>query len=257
MNDLSGVGFFRSLEPLLVATLVRRLTKTVVAPGETLDDERCPTRSVGIVLDGVLAITRTSRVGRQVVLGELRAGDAYGVAETLRATSPARRVVAYTHVTVGTLPHEEFHHLMERFPSFKDASTDYALMWAEELAQRLFERDALRSESRIHAELLRLAMRQGIQGNSATIRPAPTDTTLARLTGTNRAAVNRTLSALGRTGAMEKTNTGWILHDVRALEQMVSRYHDRYSRKQDAGPSLSPVISSAMGQPETEVRHAS
>ncbi|MDX1485398.1 MAG: helix-turn-helix domain-containing protein, partial [Alphaproteobacteria bacterium] len=85
----------------------------------------------------------------------------------------------------------------------------------------VFEFSTLAVKNRIHAELLRLARRSGIEGNRASLSPAPTHSEIASRVSTHREAVTRELNAMAKDGLIARSGGGLVVTDVERLAEMV------------------------------------
>jgi CRP-like cAMP-binding protein len=90
------------------------------------------------------------------------------------------------------------------------------------LTTRVFEFSTLAVNNRIQAELLRLARQAGgVDGNIATIEPAPKHAEIASRISTHREAVAREISRLEALGLLQRKSRRIIITDLRRLARMV------------------------------------
>jgi CRP-like cAMP-binding protein len=92
------------------------------------------------------------------------------------------------------------------------------------LTERVIDLSTLGVQTRLHAELLRLAHAGGVQGdNTARIDPAPAHAVLASKISTNREQVTREISALTKRGLLRKDGLhALVVTDVQALADLVA-----------------------------------
>ena len=77
--------------------------------------------------------------------------------------------------------------------------------------------------NRIHAELLRLARKEGVTGNVARLDPAPGHVEIASNISTYREQVTRELSAMAKLGLIKRPKKHvLVILDVERLERMVA-----------------------------------
>jgi CRP-like cAMP-binding protein len=88
-------------------------------------------------------------------------------------------------------------------------------------SQRLYEMRTLDVQSRIRAELLRLAEDTLGEDNTATISPLPTSADIAARVNTRREAVSRELASLTRRGLIERQQKSLMIRDFAGLNQLV------------------------------------
>jgi CRP-like cAMP-binding protein len=87
--------------------------------------------------------------------------------------------------------------------------------------QRLYEMRTLDVQSRIRAELVRLAEDSLGEDNTATISPLPTSADIAARVNTRREAVSRELASLTRRGLIERHQKSLMIRDFAGLSQLV------------------------------------
>jgi CRP-like cAMP-binding protein len=76
-------------------------------------------------------------------------------------------------------------------------------------------------QSRIRAELVRLAADSLGEDNTATISPLPTSADIAARVNTRREAVSRELSSLTRRGLIERHQKSLTIRDFAGLSELV------------------------------------
>jgi CRP-like cAMP-binding protein len=89
------------------------------------------------------------------------------------------------------------------------------------LSERVIDLSTLGVQSRVHAELLRLAREAGVARNAARIEPAPRYADIASQISTSREQVTRELSALVRAGVLERKGRALFVRDIARLERLV------------------------------------
>ena len=102
----------------------------------------------------------------------------------------------------------------------------YLVDLVRKLSDRVVEYSVLTVRNRIHAELLRLAREQIVDGNTATLSPAPKHADIAGRVATHREAVTRELNVLVGEGCMERRPGALVISDVSRLERLVKAGFD-------------------------------
>jgi CRP-like cAMP-binding protein len=121
------------------------------------------------------------------------------------------------------------------------------------LTDRLLERSALSMRSRVHAELARLACEGVRNGQSVTIKPAPTHYQLAARVGSHREAITKELSHLETLGYVRVRRKQIVIMDLDKFhDELLSVSPDGEPRARAAGAagerdSLSGWFPSAAG----------
>ena len=88
--------------------------------------------------------------------------------------------------------------------------------------ERIVELSTLGANNRIHAEILRLARKKGIEKDGKLyISPSPVHSDIAARISTVRETVARAMSDLAKQGIVTRENGALVVQDVKRLEQMV------------------------------------
>ena len=88
--------------------------------------------------------------------------------------------------------------------------------------ERIVELSTLGANNRIHAEILRLARKKGIEKDGKIfISPNPEHRDKAPRISTVRETVARAMSDLAKQGIVTRENGALVVHDMKRLEQMV------------------------------------
>lgn len=180
-----------------VVRMSRRAKSVVLREGELAD-------GLYVVLRGRVHLARSLPGGREIILGSLGPGQLFGetvVIEHLVMTSSA----------ITSLPSE-----IARIPA--DALTAFTVAHPESLrglmgslAARMSDVESVASdlalcdvESRLRRLLVQLARRQGRPaieaGEGWVLAPVPTQSELARMVGSCRETVSRTLTSMAKAG---------------------------------------------------------
>ncbi len=137
-------------------------------------------------------------------------------------------VEAVTTCTVARLPHAEFLRLIDERPGFAIAVLRQVAANIRRLTARVFEFSTLPVKSRVHAELLRLAVHapkpaqeKGGTGGAIVLSPAPKHAAIAARISTHREAVTRELNALAKRGLVKKSGTDLVVCDVGRLRALL------------------------------------
>jgi Crp-like helix-turn-helix domain len=94
--------------------------------------------------------------------------------------------------------------------------------WVRALSTRVYEFSALKVESRMCAELLRLAETRLRVDNRAIISPPPMHADLASRIGTRREAVTRAINRLSRQGIVVRRRGAWEVADMARLTALAT-----------------------------------
>ncbi|HET7235044.1 MAG TPA: Crp/Fnr family transcriptional regulator [Actinomycetota bacterium] len=198
-----------------------------VPHGEVIAHQGQDVRSLFLVTEGAVRLASVTAAGREAVLALLGPGDVFGEWALLDEPSPVEaRAVGPTRL-VG-LPVASIRTLMERRP-------EAAEQLLRLLASRLHRtRAALELalvgdiRARVAARLRELASTHGVAGRGGVRLGVPlTQGELARMVGTSRETVNRTVGALTARGLLRSAGPWMVISDPTALEDVAPDPGDR------------------------------
>ncbi len=220
-ETLGGIEFFKDLpaqdlEPLAKACRWRRYDA-----GQQIVGHQDESTDVFFVVAGKVRAVVYSTAGKEVSFREIEAGSTFGEIAAIDAKPRSAAIVALTDALVASLPGDAFRKVLGRHPEVSSKVMEHLTGLVRQLSERVFEFSVLAVKNRIHAELLRLARRRGVDGNKAVISPAPTHSEIASRLSTHREAVTREINALARDGLIERSSGKLVITDVARLARMV------------------------------------
>lgn len=178
---------------------------------------------VFFLVAGRARITTYSANGREVTFRDYEAGEHFGDLSAIDGQPRSADVVTLEPSVLACLPSESFLALLGREPVVSMRMMASLTQLVRRLTERVIELSTLGVQTRLHAELLRLAHAAGVHDNTARIDPAPAHAVLAGKISTNREQVTREISALTRRGVLRKDGTHTlVVTDVRELEALVA-----------------------------------
>lgn len=185
-----------------------------------------PTHEVCLIIAGLVRIAYISPAGKEVSFRELSAGDSFGEVAAIDREMRSATVFAIQETLIATVSSDKFWALLTTYPAVNTAVLQGLCSLVRRLSDRLVEFSTLDVNSRIRAEILRLA-RDNMSGpNSGEIAPVPTHQNIANRIGTHREAVTREISKLTRAGILKRTCSLMLVQDVSRLEQLVYEESD-------------------------------
>ena len=119
------------------------------------------------------------------------------------------------------MPEAAFRDAIRNHPPVADAVLQRLTRLVRLYSQRLYEMRTLDVQSRIRAELIRLAEDSLGDDNTATISPLPTSADIADRVNTRREAVSRELASLTRRGLIKRQQKSLLIRDFAGLNQLV------------------------------------
>jgi CRP/FNR family transcriptional regulator len=189
-----------------------------ICNGTTLVRQGEPTPCVYVVIRGAVRLSAVLLSGREVVLGILGGGDIFGEAAVLDdPTSPVEaRAIATTDVLPVSLPALEA--VFARRPA---TATQVVRMLAARLHRTSAAlEDALARDvaARVSRTISDLASRHGASGPDGVRVGLPiTQDEIAKIAGTSRESVNRTIASLSARRLVRTDRAGLVVHDLDAL----------------------------------------
>src|SRR5438876_758997 len=178
-------------------------------------------RDVYFVIAGMVRVAAPAGGGRNIILRDVPAGDLFGEHSAIDGRSGFADVLAVRESLFASMPPEAFRAILANHPSVRERLLRRLTGSIRELADRVLDLGAGRVQSRVWAELVRVARASVVAGTSARIDPAPTHNEIASRVGTSREEVTREFSRLARQGLLERQGRALLLHDVPALERLI------------------------------------
>lgn len=220
---LRRAPLFAGLPPSAAAALNQRVQRRSFAAGTYLTREGEPADSMFVIERGLVRVSRTSRQGRELVLGLLGAGDMLGELGVLEAsgtrTADAMAVEATSCVA---LTKDDLRALIRKTPDLAmrllATLVDHIRRKDEELAEIAF----LDLPGRLAHKLLQLADRHGepVERGGVRIGVRVAQGELAAMVGSTRENVNRALGRFVTSGAVSVDRGTITIVDVEALRAL-------------------------------------
>ncbi|RYF07850.1 MAG: Crp/Fnr family transcriptional regulator [Comamonadaceae bacterium] len=178
---------------------------------------------VFFLVAGSARITTYSAHGREVTFRDYEAGEHFGDLSAIDGQPRSADVVTLEPSLLACLSAESFLALLRREPVVAMRMMANLTQLVRRLTERVIELSTLGVQTRLHAELLRLAHTAGVTGNTARIDPAPGHAVLAGKISTNREQVTREISALTKRGVLRKDGAhALVVTDVGELQALVA-----------------------------------
>ena len=222
LERMETVDVLACVEPFVAARLpeLELLGRTAVrlrkAPGSVLVSEGQAPDGLYIVLRGRVNLLRAADGGRDLILAALGPGEVFGEACAFPGVPMSTTAVAAVQSELLRVSPDALVDHLRREPE-----TVLRLMRLQ--GDKLREVEAVASglalcdvEERLRRTLARLARRQGRRGPASVgwiLAPVPTQSELARMVGSCRETVSRTLSAMARSGLVSASGRRMLLDD--------------------------------------------
>lgn len=225
-TSVLGLKYVKLLEGVPIPALeelARQCRWRRVRAGQRVISRDAADNDVYLIVSGRVSITAFSAAGRQVMYGEIRAGEWFGDFAAIDGLSRSADVVAAEDTLVASMSPALFRQLLRDHAAVCDRMMRRLVNSVRELTERVFEFSTLGVQNRLHAELLRLARQAGVQGNMARIDPAPKHNDIAGHISTYREQVTRELSAMAKQGLIQRSGGALVIPNVERLERIVSQ----------------------------------
>ena len=188
-----------------VAELSKRWHEVHAPPHTLIVSEQETDDDVFFILSGHARAAIYTDRGREVLLSELHAGEAFGIFAAIDGQPRSTSVVAVEDSWMGRMSGGDFREVLYGHHSVNRAFMHYLVDRIRSTSSRFTSVASLNSEQRLVAELLRLAEKGRAGPDTAVIEPVPTQQELALLIfAAHREAVGRDMSKLRRAGLIER-----------------------------------------------------
>jgi len=222
-RSLSKIRLFEGLPATDLDAIAAGCRWRAYNAGQHVIGHQDDTTDVFFVVNGQVRVTIYSASGKEVMFRDLQAGVGFGEMSAIDGQARSASVIALSQCMLAIMPGDTFNRIMRKHPDVAQRIMAHLTGLVRRLSDRVVEFSVLAVKNRIHAELLRLARDQGINGNVAIIAPAPTHAEIASRVCTHREAVTRELNALARDGFIERERRRLVIRDVRRLARLVEK----------------------------------
>ena len=190
-------------------------------PNELIIDEHEERDDVYFILNGKVRIFVRAPSGKQTTLADIGDGEFFGELAAIDGQTRSATIIALTRVTLAKMPGRVFRETTYHNRDVAEALMRHIVSYVRMLNVRLSEQRYLNVNSRIIAELLRLARPSREQPGQARISPPPIHQDLADRVNTHREAISRELKALREANLVEQRRGALVLLDVEKLKEQI------------------------------------
>lgn len=219
---LAGLDAFSEFQSEDLAHIANFCSLRDLPPEQpVIDYHECST-TVFFLLSGSVRATMFTQQGREISYQDLGTGEMFGELAAIDQLPRSTSVITREQSLVLQINGEDFLQLMATYPQLAQSVLQKLARVVRFLCERVYNFGALDVNSRVRAELCRLAVTSGREHDT---RPAvieilemPKHQELANRLATHREAVSRELSALEKMGLISKKAKGSLL--ILDLEQL-------------------------------------
>ena len=221
MNRLSRVTLLRDAGVDLDAFEARSRCRPF-QPDEVLVDFDDQTTDVFFLITGDVRVLIRTRSGKEVILGEMRAGAVFGELSALDGISRSANVSGLTRGEVCIMSAAVFRELVFSAPVVADRLFRLLTGRVRELDARLMEHTVLDLRHRLYSELLRLSIPRAGHPVERVVSPPPYHHVLAARIGCRREQVTREFTAMDGEDLIERTRGALVLKRPDILQARVT-----------------------------------
>jgi CRP-like cAMP-binding protein len=220
MVQLARVPFFKDTDLELVS-FEQRCNWRRFDTDEILVDFEDVSSDVYFIVAGEVRVLVRSQAGKEVILGEMRAGQFFGELAAIDGIKRSANVTALTRGEVCIMPAPVFREIIFASPVVNERLLRLLATRVRELNARLMEHTVLDLRHRLYSELLRLSTTRAGHEGERVVTPPPYHHVLAARIGCRREQVTREFSTLTAEGLIERTRGALVIKRPEVLEARV------------------------------------
>jgi CRP-like cAMP-binding protein len=191
-------------------------------PEEILVDFDDLSSDVYFLVTGEVRVLIRTAAGKEVILGEMKAGQLFGELAAIDGIKRSANVTALTRGEVCIMSSALFREMVFASPAVADHLFRLLTGRVRELNGRLIEQAVLDLRHRLYAELLRMSVpRPGHEGERV-ITPPPYHHVLANRIGCRREQITREFTTMTQTGLVERTRGALVVKRPDLLESRIA-----------------------------------
>jgi len=220
-KTLRWVDGFRDLAPSEISQVSALCRWRWYTPDECIVSQEDTTNDVFFIVQGRIRIKRYSAAGKEVSFRDIGVGKAFGELAAIDGLPRSASAVALCDALLASMSAAMYWQVLQSYPALTADCLKRLALLVRTLTDRVVEFATLPVRDRVHAELLRLAVRRSGELELWEIHPMPTHAELANRLATHREAVTRVLHALELQGVIQRDGKKLILSDREGLRRRV------------------------------------
>lgn len=223
MENLSQIPLFAGISAESDQKYSKICTWKDYSENELVIDIDDHSTEVRFIISGSARVIARIAVGKDVILGELGAGQFFGEMAAIDGSPRSANVTTLTKTRICTMPASIFRQILEENSTIGLKVMELLVALIRSLNERLAEHSFLQAKHRLYSELLRLSKVRVANKDHRIVSPPPTQREIAERIGSRREVVSRELNALEKQGHIEKTRGGIIIINVQELQNRISK----------------------------------
>ncbi|MGN1079837.1 MAG: Crp/Fnr family transcriptional regulator [Alphaproteobacteria bacterium] len=219
---IDTIPLFSTTSEAFRAEMDKSLRWKTFRTGQEIISREDKNSDILFVTEGKVRIVIYTLSGREVTLDDIEAGGFFGEMAAIDKEPRSASVIALEPSEIAFLSAERFEDGLKKESQVALRIMQRMSMIIRHANDRIVELSTLGANNRIHAEILRLARKNGVEKDGKIyISPIPVHSDIAARISTVRETVARAMSDLAKQGIVTRENGALVVHDVKRLEQMV------------------------------------
>jgi CRP-like cAMP-binding protein len=180
-----------------------------------------PSSSIFFLKKGRVKLTRTSKDGKEMILGIINPGEVFGEMSFLDESERTDFAIAMDNALLCAINKLEFSEFVEKSQELNLKLTKLIGLRIKKYTEKIEDLVFKDSTQRINSFLLRLAVENGkIVGNEIFVKPFLKHQDIAELTACSRQTVNAVLTNLREKKIIDFDRRKLIIHNKEVLQKM-------------------------------------
>ncbi len=222
MNLISELDLFKCLSEREVMRYSPRCFWREYSENELVIDFEDESRDVRFLLTGRARVILRIATGKEIILGDMGPNDFFGEIAAIDDHGRAANVTVLNTSRMCVMPQAVFLDILAESPEVSLIIMRVLASRIRTLNTRLAEHCFLQAKHRICVEIMRKSRpRPGHEGQRV-ISPPPLQREIAERVGTRREVVSRQISALSKSGVVEKTPRALVIKDINAINKIIA-----------------------------------
>ncbi len=218
-NELRSTPLFQGLSEDLLETISRKALLRTYRAGEAVVNEEDPVRSLSVVLDGQVKLSKSSAEGREQTLTLLGPGDPFGLCTAFASNDFPASAVTLKKTTILTIPGSAVEDIVRQEPMLLLNIIRVLSLRLKE-TMRLVESLALKEIPQRVASFILHDLAKQDTGSQCSLELAITHRELAKIIGATPEALSRALKKMSEDGLLRVDGRMITVHDRESLEEL-------------------------------------
>jgi CRP-like cAMP-binding protein len=218
---LRQISIFSELSSEDLSSLSNLCQWTRVTKNQVIIEASEPSTDIFFVAGGAVSAKAFSTDGHEVTFAHIRTGEMFGEFSAIDGKPRSATIDALETTVIARMSATAFRAMLSQYPSVGLLLANHLVHKLRGLSRRVFEYSTLPVKFRVHAELLRYCSTATVDGNFATIEPAPTHQEIATHISTHREAVSRELGQLAADGIIKTSRRKIVVLDINRLRSKI------------------------------------